>query len=181
MCLGIINNFLCYKSNSLSLSLSFFFFLACGMLVPQPGTETVVPTVKTQSPKNWTPRKSQLWCKLFRCQLLIWKMHVIQERWITCISREVTPYTSQYQEWRMTPFLLTAPISLSSIQLQSRTGRCSIYCLGCVTPTHWCWYCQIILLLIVDSLFLQQECLGLSTPYREELEGLLSGWIFKDK
>ena len=91
------------------------------------------------------------------------------------------PYPSQYQEWRMTPFLLTAPISLSSIQLQSRTGRCSIYCLGCVTPTHWCWYCQIILLLIVDSLFLQQECLGLSTPYREELEGLLSGWISKDK
>ena len=23
------------------------------MLVPQPGTETVVPTMKAQSPKNW--------------------------------------------------------------------------------------------------------------------------------
>ena len=60
----------CCATNKI-LSLSLFFFLACGMLVPQPGTEPVVSAMKAQSPKNWTPGKSQLWCKLFRCQLLI--------------------------------------------------------------------------------------------------------------
>ena len=60
----------CCATNQI-LSLSLLFFLACGMLVPQPGTEPVVPAVKAQSPKNWTPGKCQLWCKVFRCQLLI--------------------------------------------------------------------------------------------------------------
>ena len=56
-------NKMCFSKMMLFLSffLSFFFFglTACGILVPQPGTEPGPSAVKAQSPKHWTAREFQ--------------------------------------------------------------------------------------------------------------------------
>ena len=36
---------------------TFFFFAACGIFVPRPGIEPVLPAAEAQSPNRWTTRE----------------------------------------------------------------------------------------------------------------------------